>query len=360
MRSEDIAKLAGVSRSTVSRVINNYPNVPEETRIKVLKVIEQHQYEPNSFARALAGKKTDTIGLFAISMNEKENATRIYQNSYFAPFIDAVVDISNSRGCYVLIHTVYAPGDFLKVKQAFLQKRIDGGIIVGTQKDIDIVKEMVSLEAPLVLIDYDISEIMAEHLDKNHLAIVNSKDYEGTTEAIEYLIALGHRDIGIIQGSMSTYSGRERFAAYSDTLGRHGLAVNERFILPGEFLKERAYAEVVKLLDSGEPLPTAIFSSNDDMAISAIEALAERGISVPEQMSVIGFDDVQLAARIHPKLTSVRLPIFEMSKAAVDKVMELCDSRQPTFSTVSFPARLIERDSCARPFVDRTQDDELA
>ena len=98
MRSEDIAKLAGVSRSTVSRVINNYSNVPEETRAKVLKVIEQHQYEPNSFARALAGKKTDTIGLFAISMNEKENATRIYQNNYFAPFVDAVVDTANARG----------------------------------------------------------------------------------------------------------------------------------------------------------------------------------------------------------------------------------------------------------------------
>lgn len=218
MRSEDIAKLAGVSRSTVSRVINNYSNVPEETRAKVLRVIEQHQYEPNSFARALAGKKTDTIGLFAISMNEKENTTRIYQNNYFAPFVDAVVDTSNARGCYVLIHTVYSPDDFLKVKQAFLQKRIDGGIIVGTQKDINIVREMVGLDSPLVLIDYDISEIMSEHLDRNHLAIVNSKDYEGTTEVIEHLISLGHQEIGIICGQMNTYSGRERYTAYEDTL----------------------------------------------------------------------------------------------------------------------------------------------
>nr|WP_311519084.1 LacI family DNA-binding transcriptional regulator [Paenibacillus albidus] len=349
MRSEDIAKLAGVSRSTVSRVINNYANVPEETRLKVLKIIEQHQYEPNSFARALAGKKTDTIGLFAISMNEKENTTRIYQNNYFAPFVDAVVDTANVRGCYVLIHTVYSPDDFLKVKQAFLQKRIDGGIIVGTQKDIDIVREMVGLESPLVLIDYDISEIMAEHLDRNHLAIVNSKDYEGTTEAIEYLIGLGHKEIGIICGQMNTYSGRERYTAYEDTLKRHGLPLQQHFILKGDFLKETAYEEVTKLLESGTALPTAFFSSNDDMAISVMEAFSAHGISVPEDISIAGFDDIQLASRIQPKLTSVRLPIYEMSKAAVEKVIELCDAQHPTFSTISFPARLIERDSCQPP-----------
>lgn len=349
MRSEDIARLAGVSRSTVSRVINNYSNVPEETRIKVLKVIEQHQYEPNSFARALAGKKTDTIGLFAISMNEKENTTRIYQNNYFAPFVDAVVDTSNERGCYVLIHTVYSPDDFLKVKQAFLQKRIDGGIIVGTQKDIDIVREMVGLEYPLVLIDYDITEIMSEHLDRNHLAIVNSKDYEGATEAMEYLISLGHTDIGIICGQMNTYSGRERYTAYEDTLKRHHLTVNERFVLKGDFLKDTAYQEVKQLLSSGGTLPTAIFSANDDMAISAMEALSEFGLSVPDDISIAGFDDIQMASRIQPKLTSVRLPIYEMSKAAVEKIIELCDTQQPTFSTISFPARLMIRDSCQQP-----------
>lgn len=349
MRSEDIAKLAGVSRSTVSRVINNYPNVPEETRAKVLKVIEQHRYEPNSFARALAGKNTDTIGLFAISMNEKENANRIYQNNYFAPFVDAVVDTANARGCYVLIHTVYSPDDFLKVKQAFLQKRIDGGIIVGTQKDIDIVREMVGLEAPLVLIDYDIAEIMSEHLDKNHLAVVNSKDYEGAAEAVEYLIGLGHHEIGMIRGRMNTYSGRERYAAFVDTLNKHGLPVREPYLLEGEFLKDRAYEEVVRLLDSGEALPTALFSANDDMAISALEALSDHGIAVPEQMSIAGFDDIQLASRITPKLTSVRLPIYDMSRTAVEKVIELCGSGQPTFSTVSFPARLVVRDSCLPP-----------
>lgn len=348
MRSEDIAKLAGVSRSTVSRVINNYPNVPEATRAKVLRVIEQYQYEPNSFARALAGKRTDTIGLFAISMNEKENASRIYQNSYFAPIVDLVVDTANARGFYVLIHTVYSPEDFQKIKQAFLQKRIDGGILVGTQKDIELVRELVGQNAPLVLIDYDISEIMAERLNKSHLAVINSMDYEGTAEAIEYLIGLGHREIGIIKGRMNTFSGRERYTAFVNTLQKYGLPVREEFVLEGDFLKETAYREAQRLTASGK-LPTALFSSNDDMAIAAMEAFAEQGISVPEHLSLIGFDDVQLAAVISPKLTSVKLPIDDMAKAAVSKVIDLCSAEEPTFSTVSFPTRLVVRDSCKPP-----------
>lgn len=348
MRSEDIAKLAGVSRSTVSRVINNYPNVPEATRAKVLRVIEQYQYEPNSFARALAGKRTDTIGLFAISMNEKENASRIYQNSYFAPIVDLVVDTANARGFYVLIHTVYSPEDFQKIKQAFLQKRIDGGILVGTQKDIELVRELVGQNAPLVLIDYDISEIMAERLNKSHLAVINSMDYEGTVEAIEYLIGLGHREIGIIKGRMNTFSGRERYTAFVNTLRKYGLPVREEFVLEGDFLKETAYREAHRLTAGGK-LPTALFSSNDDMAIAAMEAFAEHGISVPEHLSLIGFDDVQLAAVISPKLTSVKLPIDDMAKAAVSKVIDLCSAEEPTFSTVSFPTRLVVRDSCRPP-----------
>ncbi|MUG23862.1 LacI family DNA-binding transcriptional regulator [Paenibacillus macerans] len=348
MRSEDIAKLAGVSRSTVSRVINNYPNVPEATRAKVLRIIEQHQYEPNSFARALAGKRTDTIGLFAISMSEQENASRIYQNSYFAPIVDMVVDTANARGFYVLIHTVYSRGEFQKVKQAFQQKRIDGGILVGTQKDIELVREMVDQKAPLVLVDYDISEIMAERLNKNHLAVINSMDYEGTAEAIEYLIGLGHREIGIIKGSMNTYSGRERYLAYESTLQKHGLPLRDDFVLEGEFLKESAYREA-KRLALQEKLPTALFCSNDDMAIAAMEAFAEHGIAVPDQLSIIGFDDALLASRITPKLTSVRLPVDEMAKAAVLKVIELCKADEATFSTVSFPTKLVVRDTCKPP-----------
>lgn len=345
MRSEDIAKLAGVSRSTVSRVINNYNNVPEETRRKVLRIIEEYQYEPNTSARVLAGKGTDTIGLFVVSMAERPEANRIYDNSYFARFVDAVTDNANARGSYVLIHTVYTPADFLKVKQAFLQKRIDGGIIIGTSTNTELVQEIAALEAPFVLIDYDITEIMEHRLDKNHLTVINSKDYEGSLAVMDYLFSLGHREIGILSGRMNTFSGRERFKAYEASMKARGLRPDESHILRGEFLKEKAYEEVKRLMGTGHP-PTALFSANDDMAISAMQAFAEQGIRVPEDISLVGFDDVPAASLMMPRLTTVKLPIYEMAKAAVESIARMSQKGGSSFGTVSFPAEFIIRESC--------------
>lgn len=344
MRSEDIAKLAGVSRSTVSRVINNYSNVPDETRRKVMKVIEEHQYEPNTSARVLAGKGTDTIGLFIVSTAERPDVTRIYDNSYFARFVDAVVENANVSGSYVLIHTVYSRSDFLKVKQAFLQKRIDGGIIVGTGNDPEMVRELADLKSPLVLIDYDISDIMANRLDRNHLSVINSKDYDGAMAAMRHLISLGHRDIGFLSGRLDTFSGRERYKAYESAMKEHGLRINPDHILRGEFLKQTAYEEAGRLLRSGS-LPTALFSANDDMAIAAMQALTEHGVRVPEDLSLVGYDDVPAASLLTPKLTTVRLPIYDISRAAVEAIGRMRQGGAASFGTVSFPTELIVRES---------------
>ncbi|GIQ67508.1 LacI family transcriptional regulator [Xylanibacillus composti] len=345
MRSEDIARLAGVSRSTVSRVMNNYPNVPEETRRKVMKVIEKYRYEPNTSARVLAGKGTNTIGLFVVSIADHQSSNRIYQNNYFAPFVDAIVDTANSLGYYVLIHTVYTQEDFAKVRQAFLQRRIDGGIIVGTQTNIAMVQEIAGLHAPFILIDYDVAEIVENRLNQNCLSIINTDDYEGAKEAVTHLIDLGHREIAMITGRTNTYSGRQRYQAYVDTLHARGLPFKEAYVLHGEFLKHKAYEEVKRLIQSGAR-PTAIFSANDDMAIAAMKALQEEGLQVPDDVSIIGFDDVPVAAQLAPRLTSVRLPLYEMSKEAVHTVIAMCERRQIAFHTVRFPTKLMIRDSC--------------
>ncbi|HEX7057734.1 MAG TPA: LacI family DNA-binding transcriptional regulator [Bacilli bacterium] len=345
MRSEDIAKLAGVSRSTVSRVLNNYPDIPQKTREKVLKIIEQYNYAPNTSARVLAGKDTDTIGFFVVSMEDRDNVNRIYQNHYFATFVDAVIDTANAAGYYVLVHTVYAPEDFAKVKLAFLQKRIDGGIIVGTRKNLEMVREIGRLQKPFALIDYDITELLAAHLDQKHIAVINSRDYEGAYAAMEYLIGLGHREIGFIGAGTATYSGQQRYEAYTDALRAHGLSLNEAFLLKGDFLKKNAYREMKKLLDNGR-MPTAVFAANDEMAFGVIDACKEKGLRIPEDLSVIGFDDVPASAQLG--LTSVRLPIYDMSKAAVQKIVGMCEHGPVSFSTDSYPTELVIRDSCKK------------
>ncbi|WP_438347234.1 LacI family DNA-binding transcriptional regulator [Paenibacillus sp. FA6] len=346
MRSEDIARLAGVSRSTVSRVINNYSNVPEKTRVKVMKVIEEHHYEPNTSARALAGKSTNTIGLFVVSTAEKHNPNRIYQNNYFAPFVDALVDTANALGYYVLIHTIYSEDDFLKVRQAFQQKRIDGGIIVGTENNMAMARIIADLEVPFVLIDYDIAELLENRLDRNNLAVINSKDYEGAARAVEHLIGLGHRDIAFISGRQNTYSGQQRYQAYVTTMHNHGLKVDEDYILSGNFLRVRAQEEVRRMLQSDKNTrPTAIFSANDEMALGAMDACKELGIAIPEQLSLIGFDDIPVASQLNPSLSSVSLPIYEMSQKAAIILVEMCEKGSASFSTISFPTQLMIRES---------------
>ncbi|GIP29826.1 LacI family transcriptional regulator [Paenibacillus sp. J23TS9] len=348
MRSEDIARLAGVSRSTVSRVINNYSNVPEKTRAKVMKVIEENHYEPNTSARVLAGKGMNTIGLFVISTADKQNPNRIYQNNYFAPFVETIVDTVNRMGYYVLIHTVYSEDDFLKVKQAFLQKRIDGGIIIGMEKNAGMVHAIAKLELPFVLIDYDIAELLEHRLDKDYAAVINSKDYEGAAMAVRYLIELGHEHIGLISGRLNTQSGRQRYQAFVETMEENGLGVPEELILSGEFIRQKSYEEVKQLLMSGKR-PTAFFSANDEMALGAMDACRELGLQIPGDISIAGFDDIPVASQLSPALTSVRLPIYEMSQAAAHHIVTMCEEGSTSFSTVSFPTHLIVRETCAEP-----------
>ncbi|WP_438431351.1 LacI family DNA-binding transcriptional regulator [Gorillibacterium sp. sgz500922] len=347
MRSEDIARLAGVSRSTVSRVINQYPNVPEETRRKVMKVIEEHHYEPNTNARVLAGKGTDTIGLFVISTAEKTRGNRIYQNNYFAPFVDALVDTANALGYYVLIHTVYSEEDFQKIRQAFSQKRIDGGVIVGTQKNLEEIRSIVQLGEPLVLIDYDPAELARHHMDNNTVAVINTKDFAGGSEAVAHLIALGHREIAFISGRLNTHSGRERLRAYESALEEHGIPLRKELVLDGDFRRGPACRAVTEFLAAGER-PTAFFAANDEMALGALDAFRDFGLRVPEDVSLIGFDDSPIASRLTPALTSVRLPIAEMSQTAAETVVAMCRKRSASFSAVSFPTRLVVRESCAK------------
>ena len=199
MKSEDIARLAGVSRSTVSRVINNYSNVPEETRRKVMKVIEKYNYSPNSSARALAGKRTDTIGLYIVSIAERNSATRVYQNNYFSPFIE---------------------------------RRMDAGIIVGTEKNIGVIAEVAAMGYPLVIIDYSPEDIM-QLVGKGRIAVINSTDDKGTREMIEYLLGSGHKDIGILAGRDNTYSGRVRYETYRETLIKNGIEPRAEWDLKG-------------------------------------------------------------------------------------------------------------------------------
>ena len=346
MKSEDIAKLAGVSRSTVSRVINNYGNVPEETRKKVMKVIEEYHYHPNNNARVLAGKKTDTIGLFIVSIAEKDNANRVYRNNYFSHFIDAVIDTANANGKFVLVHSIYTSTDYDKIKQAFFEKRIDAGILVDTEKDLDVVVDVAAMGYPLSIIDYSPDEIL--HLVKyGRISVINSMDGDGTRQMLEHLIGLGHTEIGILAGRTNTYSGSIRYQAYQNVLAEHQIDCPDQWDLKGEFIKKTAEQEVAGLIKR-EKLPTALFCCNDDMALSAMEVFRNHGIRVPEDISITGFDDVMPGSLVRPALTTVRVPIYAMAKKAVETVLGMIGGNSRNISTYTMNTELIIRESCMK------------
>jgi LacI family transcriptional regulator len=345
MNSKEIAKIVGVSRSTVSRVINNYSNVPEETREKVMKAIKEYNYQPNNSARVLAGKQTNTIGLFIVSICDKDNPKRIYQNNYFAPFVDAVIDEANTRDYYVLSHTIYKEEDYSKIQNTFAQKRIDGAIIIGTEDNTVAASNLLNCEHPIVLVDYDFKEIVGKQHSKTNITVINNADYEGTEEAVKHLIKLGHKDIGIIAGRTNTYSGKSRLEAFNAIMEKSGLQVKEEFVLKGEFIKATTYKEVRKLVKAGK-LPTAFFSCNDDMALVAMEVFQEEGIRVPEDISIIGFDDVPIASRIRPALTTVTVPVYDMAaKSVVSIISAIEQGDKGTIKSYIMPTKLSVRET---------------
>lgn len=347
MKSEEIAKIAGVSRSTVSRVINNYSNVPEDTKKKVLDVISKYNYQPNTSARVLAGKQNDTIGLFIVSIADADNPNRLYNNNYFTQFVDAAVECANVRGYYVLVNIIYCENDYNRVSEVFLQKRIDGGIVIGTERDAEVLINISKKGFPVALIDYDAEEIKKSKSDNDHLIVIGSNDYEGAVQAVEYLIGLGHKDIGLLAGRLSTYSGRQRYEAFFDTMKKHGLPVQEEFVLHGDFIKSKTMDEVNKLILGGK-LPSAIFSSNDDMAITAINIFKENNITVPEDISIIGFDNIPLSSLIRPALSTVSTPVYDIVDKAVTELIANIKRNKRGFFSYRYDTKMILRETCSR------------
>lgn len=346
MRSEDIARLAGVSRSTVSRVINHYPNVPEETRDKVMKVVREYNYMPNTFARTLAGKRSNTIGLFFVITGETAQNSRIARNDYFASYLSYLVDIANGMDYYVLVNTIRLESEYDKVNQAFLEKRIDGGVLIGTQDDTLSKMHMDNIKAPMVVFDYDVDNLRNQGFKEDRVTVVNSKDGSGIDKAVDYLKNKGHHEIGFIMGNLKTRSGRVRYDGFVEAMEEHELKVNPAFIIEGDFSAKKTYEAIKKAVKS-DSLPTAYISSNDYMALEGIKALQEEGFEVPKDLAVIGFDNVHMSERSHPPLTTLEPRFYEMAKKAVELLdSKLHDPNVHSQASYEFGVDLIVRESC--------------
>ncbi|MCR4433609.1 MAG: LacI family transcriptional regulator [Caldiserica bacterium] len=325
----DVAKKAGVSAQTVSRVLNQRPDVAPQTREKVLQAIADLNYRPSGIARSLRLKSTGTIGLIVPDSS----------NPFFAELGRAIEKTAFENGCSVILCN--SDGDLERESfyiEALVSKQVDGLIIVGANR-ASRKNPILDGSLPVVVVDRDLN---GERFDT-----VLADNLEGGKKGTSYLIALGHERIAFIAGPSGLPTSAARLRGYRRALEEHGIAFQKELVVSGDFRYQGSYRAMEKLLKLTPP-PTAVFAANDMMAVGAIACIRDHYLRVPEDISVIGFDDIPLASFLNPKLTTIAQPRGEMGRMAVTMLMERLQDRNLPARRYVLPVTLVERESCSR------------
>lgn len=325
----EVAKRAGVSKATVSRVLSGNGYVSQETKDRVFQAIEESGYRPNLLARNLATKRTQTLGLVVTNT--------LYHGVYFSELLFHAARMTEEKGRQlILADGKHSADEEREAIQYLLDMRCDAVIIYPRFLSVDEMDAIVEkCEQPIMVLN--------RRLRKNSSHSVWSDHKASSQDAVSQLIAKGHREIAFITGSMDSPTGVERLSGYKDALAQHGIPLREGLIAQGKWNPASGAAAVSDLLARGERF-TALVASNDDMAIGAMKQLHQLGVKVPEQVSVVGFDDIALAPYMVPSLASVRVPVTEMIKESINRLIFMLDGGEFNFQQ-SFPGALIERES---------------
>jgi len=302
----DIARLAKVSKRTVSRVLNRSPLTKRETRDKVLAVIEKVGYVPDPQARGLAFRRSFLIGLIYDNPNAQ----------YMADLQQGILSALGRTGFALVVYPCRRDeAGYLNDVRAYAEQQKLCGVILppALSEDEALIAMLTRIGCPSV-------RIASVSLDGARVIV--SHDRAGAAEAADHLAALGHRRIAHITGPLSFRSARERLAGFESGLARHRLSLDPRFVVEGGYTFASGLDCARRLLGLS-PRPTAIFAGNDEMAAAAYRAAHEAGLSVPDDLSVIGFDDSPLALKIWPPLTSVLLPVHDLGRMAAEQVLAL-------------------------------------
>ncbi len=328
----DVAKKSGLSVVTVSRVINNSPSVRQYNREKVLRAMEELGYNPNSAARSLAKGRTGVVGMLVPGLNDdffnnvvNSINTGLIENGYFLAISpeDARESRSGKTGHYL-----------------FQEKRVDGIILLSPAYEDEYIMELKKKDIPFVLLDNQ----------KNQSSVISIfvDNYKGGYMATRHLIELGHKKIAFISGSDFYLSNRERKRGFISALSEAGI---EPYAVDGwEFDVSVGYEVTSRWIESGR-IPTAIFAADDNILFGVSDAIKEKGLKIPGDISICGYDDDSLSSSLHPHFTTVRQPSEEMGKKAVEILMQLMNGKQKRAMTIKLEPELIVRDSTAAPTV---------
>jgi len=331
MTIDEIAGLAGVSKTTVSRVLNNKPDVNPETRELIKKLIEKYDFHPNAFAKAITLKKSHNIGLII-----PYDAEYIFSNPFYVEVMRGVSTEVNRKGYYLLICYPHE-NNYINI---YKQKRVDGFVVLSPGTfHTNIIKDLNDLQAPFVA--------TAKINGEKNMVSVDVDNYYGATLAMEHLISLGHRKIGFI-GKPSLASSQERLRGYREAIHKSGLFFDESMAIVSTTSSIKSGHEAMKRLISSHPNLTAVFAANDLMAIGAYKAVEESGRKIPDDISVVGFDDIPIIEYIKPSLTTIRQPAFEKGIKATKILIQYLEKKQKPKS-VTMDVELVVRESTAKP-----------
>lgn len=330
----DIARLANVSKKTVSRVINESPFVREETRTRIAEIIRTTGFTPDPQARGLAFRRSYLIGL-------------VYDNPN-APYVinvqEGALGALRRVGYELVVHPCdrNSAGFLPEIKQLVSRQKLDGVLLLPP------VSENTELAEMLKAIDCPYIRILSAALDEPQ-NLVQSMDRQSAAEVAEHLAKMGHTRIAMIVGPPTYRSSHERLAGFSNALADRGLTLSPEYIAEGAYTFESG-AACAELLLSRTPRPTAIFAGNDETAAGVYRTAYLRGLKIPNDLTVIGFDDSPLASRLCPSLTTMRQPIRDMGRLAAEKLIaKISKSEGPSIAATTVFPHLVVRESSGRP-----------
>jgi|SRR5581483_7720129 len=328
----DVARLAGVSVATVSRVANGRPDVAPATREEVLRVMRDHGFTTNRSARALSGGRTGLIGFTVPYVNE----------SYFTAILAGAAEALHEQDQRVVL----CPTHHEHEREVTLLERLmtgttDGAILVLPEETGAELRGLRAQGYPFVVAD-------PRQPVPDGIPAVSADHSAGARAAVDHLIALGHRRIGMITGTRGWVASEERLEGYRLSLAAAGIPFAPELVAGGDYTFATGQAATTALLRLGQP-PTAIFASNDNLAVGAMRAAFERGLRIPGDLSIAGFDDTGLAESVFPPLTTVRQPVAELGRTAVSLLNRLVDGQRTEGLRVELETRLVVRGSTAAP-----------
>lgn len=328
----DIGKLAGVSASTVSRALNGSPSIPETTRERILKIAQEHNYRVDTRAQNFRLQRSQSIATVFPFNNERSE--RLISDPFYLEIISALTDELAHYDYDMLLARVPSFDDEWCLRYV-LNKRVDGIFIIDRAVEDRGIEKLIELNAPFV--------VWGPPLPHQAGVYVGCASADGGAEAVRHLIRLGRRKIGFIGGDGSMVETHLRRQGYEQALQEANLTVDENLIAYTDFTPQAGHNAMHRLLERAPDLD-AVFLCSDFMSVAALEVLRAEGRRVPEDVAVIGYDDIPLAAYCSPRLTTVRQPIHEGGRLMVQKLFDLIEGK-PTESTI-LPYELIIRDSC--------------